>query len=155
MPLEKQEIAKHIVNIIPLVMRVMGAEIRRLSTIQEPGQIGLLRMLHHKGPCTMSQLAERHAVALPTMSRMIRTMEEKEWVSVKRSSNDRRLVYVEIAPTGKEIMDHVAELITRRMELLVEQLSPDEIDQLESGLNVLQRVFEGALVEATKDIEQS
>lgn len=135
--------ARQIVNIIPLVMRIVAAEVRRNPNIQEPSQIGLLRMLV-KHNCTMSDLADRMSVSLPTMSKSIRRLEERNWVRLIRSDADRRLVWAEVTPDGRAVLDEVFEQTARRVEEMVRQLSRGDHETLLAGLAVLRELFEAS-----------
>jgi DNA-binding MarR family transcriptional regulator len=144
------ETARQIVGIIPLVMRIVGAEIRRNPQLQDASQIGLMRMLKHGGACTMTDLADRWTVSLPTMSRSVRRLEERDWVKLSRSAHDRRQVLIELTPIGQAVLDETYSLTARRVEELVIALSPDDLVRLNQGLAVLRAMFEVAVQSETE-----
>ena len=141
MKFETLDTARQIVNIIPLVMRIVAAEVRRNPGIHEPSHIGLLGMLA-KHNCTMSDLADKMSVSLPTMSKSIRRLEESNWVRLLRSDEDRRVVWAELTPDGRAVLSEVYEQTAHHVEELVRQLSPPDHDTLRNGLTVLRDLFE-------------
>lgn len=141
---EARDTAQQILNIIPLVMRMMGAEMRHNSHIQEPSQFGLLKMLARRS-WNLSEMAEKHCVSLPTMSKSIRRLEEHKWVKLRRAEDDRRIVWVEMTPAGRAVLDEVEEQTLRRVEKLVITLPPEERATLSAGLAILRDMFQGEL----------
>ncbi len=136
--------AREIVSIVPIVMRIVSAEVRRNPNFQEPSHVGLLRMLAHRDRCTMGAMAERMSVSLPTMSRTMRRMEQRHWVSLQRDDRDRRTVWAELTPQGRAALDEVYEQTARRVAALVGVLSPEDRQTLSDGLAVLRKLFEMA-----------
>ncbi len=133
--------AREIVSIVPLVMRFVGAEVRRNPDFQEASHIGLLRMLAHQGTCTMSAMANKMSVSLPTMSRTMRRMEQRNWVRLQRDLHDRRTVWAELTPDGQAALDQVYEQTARHIETVLKALSDQELNTLADGLAVLRKTF--------------
>jgi DNA-binding MarR family transcriptional regulator len=96
--------ARQIIRTVPLVMRVVNTELRRNAQLQDFSQVGLMRMLAHKGLCSMSTLADLWLVSAPTMSRSIRRLEERGWVELSRTPEDRRQVLVELTQEGQQVL---------------------------------------------------
>lgn len=145
MSLDSADTARSVVAIIPLVMRVVGAEMRRNPQLQDPSHVGLMRVLAHKGICSMSDLADRWSVSLPTMSRSIRRLEERDWVHSARSEHDRRSVLVELTPRGKAVLEAAYGQSAQRIAGMIDALSPDDHRKLAEGLAVLRQMFEDAV----------
>jgi DNA-binding MarR family transcriptional regulator len=138
-------IAKHLIRTVPLVMRVVNVELRRSSTLQDFSQVGLLRVLGHKGPLTMSRLADLWSVSLPTMSRSIRRFEERGWVTLTRTEEDRRQVLVDLTEDGKNVLAESFETMAHSISVLIETLPPEDRETLAAGLEMLLRVFTDAV----------
>ncbi len=105
------ELAHRTLDIIPLVMRVMSAEMRTSKHAPASGHVPLLGMLQSR-PYTLHELAERASVSPPTMSSTVNTLEERGWVKRDRSQEDRRIVWVSITSEGSQVLadiqNHVA-----------------------------------------------
>lgn len=141
-----REIARRTLDIIPLVMRVMSAEMRNARHAFSSGHMPLLGMLSTRS-YTLSELAERHSVSLPTMSTTISTLEERGWVTRQRSTEDRRMVSIEITQTGRDILDEIQNHVQERIAGLLAELSQADQDSLAEGLTVLRDVFAAALAQ--------
>ena len=141
--------ARELVSILPLAMRVLGANIRRHPSFQEPSQLRLMHILAYVGRCKIGVLADKMAVSLPTMSKTMRRMAQRGWVSLVRDDQDRRAVFAEITTEGRAALEEVYEQTAHHMEHLIETLSPDEHARLTAGLTVMRSVFESANTEMT------
>lgn len=141
---ENLSTARWIVGTIPLVMRVVSHELRRAAPLQDFSQVGLMRLLAHKGACQVSVLADLWSVSTPTMSRSIRRLEERGWVRLARTAEDRRQVFVELTDAGHKVLAESYDRMTERVEGLVRELSPEDHASLRAGLDVLYKMFDGA-----------
>lgn len=140
----RREVARRTLNIIPLIMRVMSAEMRQSYSGMLPGHIALLGMLRYRTH-TLSDLADRLAVSPPTMSNTISALEERGWVLRRRAEDDRRLVWIEITNAGSEVLDQVNSAVELRLTELLSNLSDEDSEILVNGLTVLHDAFAAAL----------
>lgn len=133
--------ARQVLEIIPLVMRIVTAELRRGTHHPiVPAQLGVLTILAQRS-CNLSELAEQHAVSLPTMSSTVSKMVEQGWVARARSSHDRRHLLIKLTPAGRTVLEQItAQMVTRVAELLT-PLTAEAHKDLTAGLAVLQQVF--------------
>ncbi len=132
--------ARRVVEIIPLVMRTLASEIRNTGYLPAPVHCGLLVALAERSH-NLTELAERHAVSLPTMSSSINTLVEQGWVTRRRAGQDRRMVIVELTPAGHAVLDELTSSVSSRVAGLLSSLSPDECDQLVESLELLRTCF--------------
>ena len=88
----KQDVSSYILRIIPALMRMIAAEIRRVEGIA-PAQFGLLSMAQ-RCPRSLGELAEKQGVSLPTMSNSVSVLAERGWVTRLPSKSDRRVMIV-------------------------------------------------------------
>ena len=101
MTIDSITVAYHILQIIPPVMRNVAAELRRTGQMPTPAHFSVLVLLHDQ-KANLSELAENQGVSLPTMSSTVSRLEERGWVTRKRCSDDRRVVWVELTPSGRQ-----------------------------------------------------
>ncbi|HEX2621293.1 MAG TPA: MarR family transcriptional regulator, partial [Phototrophicaceae bacterium] len=111
------EIARRTLDIIPLVMRVMSAQMRSAEHGLSSNHAPLLGMLQYR-PYSLGELAERMSVSAPTMSNTITTLEERGWVTRKRSETDRRIVSIMITEEGQAVLDGMQKEVEQRIALL-------------------------------------
>jgi hypothetical protein len=89
---QARDTAREILEIIPLVMRTVAAELRAAGEMPAPAHFGLLSILSIR-PRMLSDLASLQGVSLPTMSNSISAMVERGWVKREapgRSAPGRR-----------------------------------------------------------------
>lgn len=141
--------ARQILGIIPLVMRVVAADLRHSEHCLMPAQFRLLGMLSHR-TWTLSELAEVQAVSLPTMSNTITTLEERQWVTRQRSPEDRRVVLVQLTPEGRAVIEGAHHHAQERIAQMLAPLSDEQRESLQQGLEILRTVFEASLGEADR-----
>lgn len=155
MPVDSLATARQIIRVGPVMMKALGAELRRCATLQDFSQVGLMRVLAHKGMVTMSVLADLWSVSLPTMSRSVRRLEERGWVKLSRTEEDRRQVLVELTPSGREVLEDSNDHMARGVEALVKGLSPEDHQKLDDSLNVLWQMFEPTLHRPPESLEDA
>jgi len=134
------EIARQIVEIVPTVMQIVAAELRRGDYPMVPTQLGVLTMLAHH-PCNLSELARYHLVSLPTMSGAISKMVQQGWVMRRRSEQDRRLLELEITDAGLAVWERIGSQVIANITALLSPVSSEDREALFAGLAVLRDAF--------------
>ena len=137
---EASEVVRQALEVVPLVMRALALEMRQTRPALRPGHFRLLAMLAVRQH-NLSELAERHSVSLPTMSRSVTALVERGWVRRTRDPTDRRMVLIELTPAGRAVLDRMRSEAEARLTECFASLSPQECDQLLAGLAVLRAVF--------------
>src|SRR5438477_2414451 len=97
---QARESAREILEIVPLVMRTVAAELRAAGELPAPAHFGLLSVLSVR-PRMLTDLASLQGVSLPTMSSSIGAMIDRGWVRRTASGDDRRVVMIEVTATGR------------------------------------------------------
>ncbi|MCA2012997.1 homoprotocatechuate degradation operon regulator HpaR [Cereibacter sphaeroides] len=69
----------------------------------------VLRVLDETGPMDQSLLAEKACLQLPSLTRILRAMEEQDLVSRATDPADRRRSIVTISDTGQKVIEDHAE----------------------------------------------
>jgi DNA-binding MarR family transcriptional regulator len=145
-----QIVVGQVLETIPLVMRTLASEFRHAGYTLAPPHFRLLFLLAKRAH-NLSELAEKQAVSLPTMSNSVTTMVERGWVKRVRAPHDRRMVVVELTPAGRAVLGDIRCTVEARVTELLASLSPVERDRLSAGLEVLDSAF----ARAAGDAEQS
>jgi len=141
---EKAHIAaRRVLEVIPLVMRTLALEMRSTGYVPAPVHCRLMVILA-EGPHNLTELAEKQAVSLPTMSSSISTLVERGLVKRVRAPHDRRMVLVELTPAGRSALEEIMRSVEGRVADLLASLSAVECDRLLDGLEVLRAGFAGA-----------
>jgi DNA-binding MarR family transcriptional regulator len=138
-----REVAREILKIIPLVMRTVAAELRAAGELPAPAHFGLLTMLSAQ-PRTLSELASLQGVSLPTMSNSISAMVQRGWVRRTSPAKDRRVVIIEVTPTGKAAVERIGRAAEAHLSVLLGPLDATSKRRLSAGLAVLRKIFSDA-----------
>jgi DNA-binding MarR family transcriptional regulator len=108
-----------------------------------PARLSVLSVLVFGGERTMTELAAAEQVRLPTMSSLVRGLEEDGLVRRDPHPDDRRAVRVRATARGKRILQRGRE---RRIDNLVALLSPlgdDELRTLARAAEIIERAVSG------------
>jgi len=137
---QAREAARDVLEIIPLVMRTVAAELRAGGELPAPAHFGLLPILVEHSR-TLTELATLHGVSLPTMSSSITAMAERGWVRRAAPETDRRVVMIEVTPTGRSALDRVARCAEAHLADVLAPLDAPSRRRLQNGLGELRKVF--------------
>lgn len=145
---QARDAARDILKIIPLVMRTIAAELRAAGELPAPAHFGLLTMLSAQ-PRTLTELALLQGVSLPTMSNSVSAMAERGWVRRMPPAKDRRVVIIEVTPTGRAAVERVGRAAEAHLAVLLAPLDVASRRRLQAGLGVLRRIFSDAPCSST------
>lgn len=138
---DKTELAaQRIVEVIPLVMRTLALEMRSTGYLPMPAHCRLLLLLAER-PHNLSELAERQAVTLPTMSNSISRLVERGLATRVRAPHDRRMVLVKLTPAGRAVLRKMVHSVEGRIVERLGCLSSDQHSQITAGLEALRSCF--------------
>lgn len=112
---EKKEKLKRLEEVFQEVARNIAIKIFQGAdqNLTHP-QFFMLKRLG-KGSSTVSEMAEYMGVSLSAITSMADRLVKTGYVSRKRSEHDRRLVWLELTDTGREVME---ETTSRRREII-------------------------------------
>jgi MarR family transcriptional regulator, organic hydroperoxide resistance regulator len=125
--------------------RAMLAQLH--SCTQSPAQLHVLGVLHEAGPMTVSQLATRLAISVPSTSAMVDRMVDAGLVERARSEEDRRIVSVWVAPAGETALSAAIGGRRGMLERVLRQLDTEELADTVRVLARLEAAFEVAVGE--------
>ncbi|HEX9795386.1 MAG TPA: MarR family transcriptional regulator [Anaerolineales bacterium] len=145
MPQEAKRLAaaEDLLDVIPRVMRILASDLRRLGELLAPVHFQLMGHLY-QGPSTLGDLAQWIAVSPPTLSRTVRTLEERGWVQRTPSSEDGRVVLAELTPAGRAAVEGMKKAAVRQVAGYLTPLSEDELGALAVSSALLRRVVDHA-----------
>lgn len=91
-------------------------------------QLSALRVLERYGEMPQSELSERLFLRGSTVSGMVDRLEERGLISRRRSTTDRRLVAVDLAPGGRKLLASIPRGQSKfgALRNLVRELPPEE-----------------------------
>ena len=101
----------------------------------------VLAILEADGPMPISTLAEAAGSANSTISGVLDRLEQMELIQRIRSEKDRRVVYVALAPHYEDVREEIESSVLRKFPDLIGRMSPEEIEQIQTGLAVLEKAL--------------
>ena len=111
----------------------------------------VLSLLSAEGPMPISELAKATGSANSTISGVLDRLEQMELIqqtfpaeSVEqriRSEKDRRVVYVALTPHYEDVREEIESSVLRKFPDLIGRMSPEEIEQIQTGLAVLEKAL--------------
>lgn len=90
----------------------------------------VIRVLDEMGMLDASEVAERAFILPPSLTRMIRSLEERGFISKHKDKGDGRRVLLKIAPAGEAIILEVLPDSTKIYEELEAHFSRERLDAL-------------------------
>lgn len=90
----------------------------------------ILRILAESGKKTMANLADLNFVTQAWITGMTDKMEEKGYVKRVRSSDDRRVIYVELTEKGKEFIEKMRKVHDEFLKSFLSFIPPDDTSKM-------------------------
>jgi DNA-binding MarR family transcriptional regulator len=112
-----------------LLFKQLGGDLSRT-------ELGLLRTLSD-GPRRITELAELEGLAQPTMTLLIKQLEQRGLVKRERRSDDGRVVLVDLTKRGHAALDDYRERIRGAMGEYLAEISDEEVDRLVAATQTL------------------
>jgi DNA-binding MarR family transcriptional regulator len=125
---------------IHLLRNVRASDV---ETGVSPARLSVLSVLVFGGERTMTELAAAEQVRLPTMSSLVRGLEEDGLVRREPDPDDRRAVRVRATARGKRILQRGRERRIDNLVALLSPLRPDELRTLARAAEILERAVSG------------
>jgi DNA-binding MarR family transcriptional regulator len=112
-----------------LLLRQVDAELSRT-------ELGVLRTLSD-GPRRVTELAELEGLAQPTMTILIKQLEEQGLVRRERRSDDGRVVLVDLTESGRVALETYRGRVTEAIGEYLAEISDEQVDQLAAATETL------------------
>ncbi|MCC7495682.1 MAG: MarR family transcriptional regulator [Fimbriimonadaceae bacterium] len=103
-------------------------------------RLSALSVVVFGGPLTLRALAAAEQVQPPTMTRLVRTLEQAGLVTRRPDPGDGRQVLIEATPEGREILAAGRARRTATLARRLENLPPDEREILGRAAPLLERL---------------
>ena len=112
-----------------LVLRQVDAELSRT-------ELGLLKTLSD-GPRRITELAELEGLAQPTMTILIKQLEQEGLVQRDRRSDDGRVVLVDLTEAGQVALDAYRDRVREALGEYLAEISDEQVDELAAATETL------------------
>lgn len=137
---QARDAARELLEIMPLVMRTVAAELRSAGELPAPAHFGLLMTLSERSR-TLTELAAVRGVSLPTMSNSVTALVQRGWIRRSTPGKDRRSVLIDVTPSGRAALERVGRIAETHLSELLAPLDRTARRRLVAGLGVLRKLF--------------
>ena len=120
------------------LMRLLSSFGDRQLTRTEGGLLVTLL----SGPKRVTELAESEALAQPTVTRLVDSLQQRGLVARERGAEDGRVVLVSITADGRGTVEAYRTQIRDLLRETVQELSDDELAQLLAASETMARLIE-------------
>lgn len=103
--------------------------------------VQVLMLLEQNGTASISEISEQFGIAKPNITPMIDRMIEEGLVMRERMNTDRRIVSIVLCEAGQRRLVEIYRVFYNHIFRWVPALSPAEMDELNSALDVIIRLF--------------
>jgi DNA-binding MarR family transcriptional regulator len=138
---DRMEIADRIHSAAIHVLRA----IRRsdVESGMSAARLSLLSVLVFRGSTSMGELAEAEQVSLPTISRMVASLEHAGFVVREKSAGDQRVVYLTATRAGTEVLKQARVRRIQELARRLEQAGLEDLEALRRAADLLERLVSG------------
>ncbi len=149
------DLAKRFLDVLPPVMHVIRQEVRvagegRLTVPQYRILIGIRR----GRPSQVSQIADRHGVSRPAMSRMVDGLVRRGLLKRIQDQDDRRQAQLVLTAKGDSQLDEVRSAVLARLATYMEDLGGGDRESLSEALDRIESLFPRDKSDKTLDRDQ-
>lgn len=102
-----------------------------------PSEFGTLEVLYHKGDLSVQAICDKVLIANSSMSYVIEHLVRRNLIKKIKHPDDRRVHLVSLTSSGKELMDQLYPVHAYKMRSVLDVLSLNEEELLQSLLKKL------------------
>lgn len=102
---------------------------------KEPGHPGIY----------VSALAETLSTSVSMVSKLLKNLEEKNWILRTVDKNSRRNTFVSLTAEGKRVLMTADEAMSRVHQAVSTELGPEKVQQLMNDISLLLNSYENVL----------
>ncbi len=128
---------------VPPVWNTVRGNVRGIATECNDITLDQFHILRHirRGRGSVSELAEIQQISRPGISQAVDILVDKGLVSRQTDADDRRYIRLELTPNGNDLLNTIFKQNRSWMMEKMASLSPDEIDSIVHGLEILKKTF--------------
>ncbi|KIL39692.1 hypothetical protein SD70_18165 [Gordoniibacillus kamchatkensis] len=104
-----------------------------------PSAMGLIFQLDYQPHMKMNDIADYLSITLGAATSLVDKLESQHWVERIRSTEDRRIIYVQLTPEGKKRISELREEYSRQAQIIFEPISAEKLEELSSALKLIEK----------------
>lgn len=102
-------------------------------------QYKILENLKVSQPATPTEISECLHMSMPNTSRELKKLYEQHLIEKLNDKEDRRKQYIRLSQDGENMMDEAFATIEVRFQKLIENISEEDLEEINSALDILQK----------------
>lgn len=134
--------AAELMEAMPAIMQFVRTEMR---TQREPSlsvpQFRVLAFLSRHPNVSLSEVADHIGITRASASTMVDRLVHKGFVDRQDDPNERRHVMLKLTEIGSDRLEAMRNQTRQSIAALLDELTPNELEQVSAGLALLGRVF--------------
>lgn len=136
------ECAREVLLVVPVVMRIIRTEMRRHrpAGLSVP-QFRAMGFMYRRTCTSLSDVAERLGVTLPTVSRLVDGLVKRGLVLREVSQNDRRYSVLTLSDQGISVYDSAKRQAEKHLADSLQSLSVSEREEVTRAMQTLMRIL--------------
>ncbi len=137
------EVDRELVHRLRLAVGRLARRLRQQAEGEiTASQISALASVNRLGPITLGRLASVERLRPPTVTRIAAVLEEAGLVVRRLDPDDRRVVRVEITPSGLDLLERVRTRKDAYLAARLATLAPEQLAVLRDATAVIERLLE-------------
>jgi DNA-binding MarR family transcriptional regulator len=144
MTISSNDVAREVLDVVPLVMRTIRSEMRsRRNSTLSVAQFRTMNYINRNSGAALQDVAGHLGLTPPTVSKMIDGLVVDHFVERQASSQDRRKVLLGLTSKGKRMLEQARNGAQSRLSEMFSGLSQPECEIIMQGMKCLQTIFSG------------
>lgn len=136
-----EEQARALLDVVPLVMRVIRHHMRRHRSGLTVPQFRSLCFVSTAAGTSLSAVADFIGLSLPAMSRLVDGLVEKGLMERRPSDDDRRVIRLTVTPSGEEALRGAREMAQAALAEALASLDEEKRAAIHQAMELLREVF--------------
>ena len=136
--------ASILLEVIPLVMRTIRAEMRAHRSDLSVPQFRILLHISRRPGASLAEAAEYLGLTSPTTCKMVDALVGRGLVLRQESTDDRRKVALTLTPQGRTLLNSAVSATLAQIETLLAACTPQQRAALPPALDTLRQAFSTA-----------
>jgi DNA-binding MarR family transcriptional regulator len=142
MPTSPDACAQEILDVVPVVMRTIRAELRRHRTADlSVPQFRTLAFIDRCADASLSDVAEHIGLTLPSMSKIVDGLVARKLVTRQTHATDRRRMMLALTPRGQTALQASREATRACLAEDLTGLTERQRETIAQALEILRPVF--------------
>jgi len=137
--------ARHLLDTVPLVMRVIRQHMRRHRSGLTVPQFRTLCYVSSTEGSSLSAAADFIGLSLPAMSRLVDGLVDHQLMERRTCEDDRRHVRLSVTPAGESALTEARQLAQAGLSDAVTRMTPGQREAICKTMMVLRDVFTSEL----------